>query len=276
MVKGGRFRPPPNIRLDNIGGGRGIAIAAVEKCIKIRRIELGLGIGHATVEIELQNLQRLPAEFEIHGRVTVTIVLVPATRNIDATRIDITEPEPPPHRATRAADGECAVLCTKGAIFGLTTDFHRPLRIARNNIDDPGQRIAAPQRALRAAHDLDSLNVTRGEVRKIEFIVLAEIIGFHPVDQHQQMIAFGAPHAHLGLRTGTAIASHRKAGHIAQQFAHILGITTFDFRTRNHGDTTAGEFDWNRHTGRSDHNFFTRVERREGRRIGFGGQHARR
>ena len=85
-----------------------------------------------------------------------------------------------------------------------------------------------------------------------------------------------APHAHLGQRTGTAIASHRKAGHIAQQFAHILGITTFDFRTRNHGDTTAGEFDWNRHTGRSDYNFFTRVARREGRRIGFGGQHARR
>ena len=73
-----------------------------------------------------------------------------------------------------------------------------PRPLAGHDIDDAADGVAAVKRALRAAQDLDPLDIGRHQVREVEFRPAARVVDLHAVDQHQGLVGFGATHADLG------------------------------------------------------------------------------
>src|SRR5690606_3392183 len=136
-----------------------------EAQIPVRRVAR---VRDASREVEIQRLERAPAELRIEGAVTVAVVLAAVGSDADAARVE-------PAHAERAAIARVAGPGVRGeisravrAVFGARAQAWRPLPAAGDDVDDAGQRVAAPQRALRSAHDLDPLDPGNGELAEVE------------------------------------------------------------------------------------------------------------
>ena len=91
------------------------------------------------------------------------------------------------------------------------------------------------KRRTRSLDDLDAFHEIRGDILDGGGVRGARIHR-HAVDQHQRVVAFGAPDEHRGELSGPAVARHLDPSVKPQQARHVGRLAAFDFVATDHGD----------------------------------------
>ena len=124
---------------------------------------------------------------------------------------------------------------------------------------DASDGVAAPERALRATHDLDALDICRREILPAELVTGCRIIGPDAIDEYEHVIGLGAAHAHLGLRSDEAGMTDGKARNRAKQFADMAYLPSFDVVARDYGNRATDVACRDRGTGAGYDNLIKRI-----------------
>ena len=103
------------------------------------------------------------------------------------------------------ANAAVELFRAKRAAFKRSTCQKRLGRLLSDDVNNPSQCVAAPQRTLRPADDFDTCNISGVERREVEIIGTRRIIHFHAVDHHQHLIGLRTSNTDLGILTGTTL-----------------------------------------------------------------------
>ena len=93
----------------------------------------------------------------------------------------------------------------------------------REDLNHSCKRARSVDCALRPAHDLDPVDIVRGEVGKIE-CALQTLINRNAVEQNLRVFAAQSTHEHRGQLAGRPGLHHGQARHFAQRIAHALDL----------------------------------------------------
>ena len=140
-----------------------------------------------------------------------------------------------------------AALRLLGAVAaGLDRDMGagRAAALPGDDIHDPAHRIRPVQRRLRAAQDLDALDVGEDERRKIELAPGRRgVVDADAVDHDEGVARFAAAHAHGLDLPGAAVLGDGEARRAAQEIADVAHARLLDLVRRDDGDGAAGALD---------------------------------
>ena len=99
---------------------------------------------------------------------------------------------------------------------------------ARNDVNHPGERITAPDRALWAAHDFYPFDVGGRQEFPAKLVASGRIIRARAVYQNEHVIRFSTANAHLRLRAGNTGLADGKAWNLSKQVRHVTSLASLD------------------------------------------------
>ena len=152
----------------------------------------------------------------------------------------------------RAADAGRLVEGAERAAFDARGRLGRPGAGLGDDVDDAADRVRAIEPALRAAQDLDAVDVGGEELREIERAVgRARIADIDAVDEHLGMIGVGAAHEDRGHAARTAGLHDIQAGHVLQHLGQGALLLSLDLVAGDDRDAAAELIFGRRHARRA-------------------------
>ena len=101
---------------------------------------------------------------------------------------------------------------------------------AREQLDDAGHRVGSVERGIGAAHELDAIEVLRGDVAEIERA--ARLVQRNAVEQHLGVVALAAADEERRHRAETAGAHDRRPRRVAQEIGEQRLLLPLDLGAR--------------------------------------------
>ena len=126
------------------------------------------------------------------------------------------------------------------------------LGFAGEDLDHAADRIGAPPRGARAAHDFDPLDLVQRQVFP-GVGAGAGAGGTHAVDQDQALVGIGPAQQERGVLADAAGARDIDAGQGAQQLQQVGCLAAQDVVAREHADAGQALVDGRGAAGRGDH-----------------------
>ena len=155
--------------------------------------------------------------------------------------------------AVAARDRALRLLGAEAAGLDRDVGARRSAAALGDDVDDAAHRVRPVQRRLRAAQDLDALDVGEDERRKIELAPgRRRVVDADAVDQDERMAGFAAAQAHGLDLPGAAVLGDGQARRAAQEVADVAHARLLDLLGRDDRDGAAGALDRLRRPARGD------------------------
>src|SRR5690606_512568 len=139
------------------------------------------------------------------------------------------------------ADGTCerepGMPVTVFADLAVQHGFRLARTGAGDDVDDAAQRVRSVDRGLRAAHDLDPLDVPGVEDREIERSAarVVRVVHADAVDEHHREVRLAAPDEDGGDAAAATRLRDLKPGYALQEIQHAGGVGSLDIGPIEHG-----------------------------------------
>jgi hypothetical protein len=208
------------------------AAEAIGEVLVLRRAEevrvLGVAGGLPVAGLQLERAQRA-AHPGVDGVVVEAAVLVAVAEGREA--VDAQRGRGDARAEAFLLPGQVRARAARAVAARLDAGAELRARgaAARDDVDDPADRLRAVQRGARALHDLDALDQFRGDVLQRR---APRGAGVHPhaVDQHERVVAVGAADERRRHLAGAAVARDLDAAVVAQQLGDVERVAALDRR----------------------------------------------